>query len=133
MKIRYEDGTKSPGFRYWLAKLIWPEVESTYKAMLGYIDRNDALTKSNKELMEEMRTGHLVSLSQLTEFTRITQEHAKLNDQQNAIVVFLRDNFPGVGDGKYAGMQFSEMVVAIIRECQIQTYQDPKLFPFKQD
>src|SRR5580658_9943447 len=66
-----------------------------------------ALTKSNKELMEEQRAGKSVSPSQLAEFTRITQEHAELNKQQNAITVFLRDNFPGVKAGKYAGMQVS--------------------------
>lgn len=77
-----------------------------------------ALRKVNNELLAEQREGKYVSPSQLAEFIRITQEHAKLNDQQNAIVVFLRDNFPSVGAGKYAGMQFSEMVIAILRECQ---------------
>ena len=79
---------------------------------------NIRLTESNKELMDEAKNNHSMDASQLAEFTRITQEHAKLNDQQNAITVFLRDNFPGVKAGKYAGMQFSEMVVAIIRENQ---------------
>lgn len=78
----------------------------------------ETLTKSNRELMAEQKEGKSISPSQLAEFTRITQEHAKLNNQQNAIVVFLRDNFPGVTAGKYAGMQLSEMVIAIIRECQ---------------
>ena len=123
MRVTYDDdtklpGTRLPGFRYHLARWIWPTIGVTYDALLEAQRRNEALTKSNKELMEEMKSGHSISPSQLVEFTRITQEHAKLNDQQNAVTVFLRDNFPSVGAGKYAGMQFSEMVIAILRECQ---------------
>jgi hypothetical protein len=111
-----QDGTIAPGPRYRLAKWIWPAIGITYEALLESQRRVEELTKSNKELMEDMKACIQISPSQLVEFTRITQEHAKLNDQQNAITVFLRDNFPGVKAGKYAGMQFSEMVVAIIRE-----------------
>jgi hypothetical protein len=114
----YQDGNKLPGFRYWLAKLIWPEIGKTYEALLESQRRQEALTKSNKELMDEAKSSHSMSDSQLAEFTRITQEHTKLNDQHNAVIIFLRDHLPGVFAGRYAGMQFSEMVITVIREGQ---------------
>ena len=74
------------------------------------------LRKSNSELMAEQRDGVAVSPSQLAEFKRIVAEHTVLNEEQNRLITYLRNTFPGVATGQYAGMNITQMVMTIIRE-----------------
>jgi|SRR5271155_2182327 len=74
------------------------------------------LRESNSELMKEQASGVTVSPAQLAEYGRIVVEHTRLNEDQNKLVVYLRETFPGVGAGRYAGMDLAQMVKTIIRE-----------------
>ena len=71
------------------------------------------LRKHNSELMAELRDGTTVTESQLTEYKRVIQEHLKLNEEQNNVVAYIRDNDPTVL-GKYSS--FSSMVIGLIEQ-----------------
>jgi hypothetical protein len=81
-----------------------------------YLGTITKLRKSNSELIKEQAEGQYVSPSQLTEYNRIVGEHAALNEDRNKLIAHLRDTYPGVISGRYAGMDLTGMVTAIIRE-----------------
>jgi hypothetical protein len=81
-----------------------------------YTDIIAKLQKSNSELIKEQAEGITVAPSQLAEFKRITMEHAVLNEDRNKLISHLRDTYPGVVAGRYAGLDLCGMVTAIIRE-----------------
>lgn len=72
------------------------------------------LRKHNSEMMTELRDGTTVTETQLTEFRRITQEHLKLNEEQNNVITYIRDDpyfkqYLGKHDS------FSQLLLAILK------------------
>lgn len=76
---------------------------------------NAKLMASNQELMNEQKSGRVVSRSQYDEFQRIVREHVTLNDEVNNVVMFLRENVPQFRDGRYTGLSFSQFVINILK------------------
>ena len=71
------------------------------------------LRKHNSELMKELAEGTTVERSQLAEYKRVVQEHLKLNEEQNNITVYIRNNFPEILDGRFSS--FSQMVIGLLK------------------
>lgn len=71
------------------------------------------LTKSNSSLIADLNTGLTITTSQRDEYNRIVQEHKVLNEQQNEVMVYLRNYFPTMLDGRYSS--FSTLVIAILK------------------
>ena len=76
-------------------------------------DRVKKLTKANSSLIADLNTGLTITVSQRDEYNRIVQEHKVLNEQQNEVMVYLRNYFPTMLDGRYSS--FSALVIAILK------------------
>lgn len=76
-------------------------------------DRVKKLTKANSSLIADLNTGLTITTYQRDEYNRIVQEHKVLNEQQNEIIVYLRDYLPTMLDWRYSS--FSALVIAILK------------------
>ena len=76
-------------------------------------DRVKKLTKANSSLIADIKNGLTITVSQRDEYNRIVQEHKVLNEQQNEVMVYLRNYFPTMLDGRYSS--FSALVIAILK------------------
>ena len=76
-------------------------------------DRVKKLTKANSSLIADIKNGLTITVSQRDEYNRIVQEHKVLNEQQNEVMVYLRNYFPTMLDGRYSS--FSTLVIAILK------------------
>lgn len=82
----------------------------TVEHMKGQVKK---LTKSNSSLIADLNTGLTITTSQRDEYNRIVQEHKVLNEQQNEVVAFIRENFPSYTSGQFNS--FSELVIGTIK------------------
>lgn len=86
-------------------------------------DRVKKLTKANSSLIADLNTGLTITTSQRDEYNRIVQEHKVLNEQQNEVVAFLRDNFRYLMNGQFNS--FSQLVIGVVkRDMRPPTRQD---------
>ena len=76
-------------------------------------DRVKKLTKANSSLIADIKNGLTITVSQRDEYNRIVQDHKVLNEQQNEVVAFIRENFPSYTSGQFNS--FSELVIGTIK------------------
>ncbi len=102
-------------FNYWelaLAFAMWAIV--FYLAGRQHMkDRVKKLTKANSSLIADLNTGLTITTSQRDEYNRIVQEHKVLNEQQNEVIVFIRENFRYLMDGRFTS--FSQLVIGVVK------------------
>lgn len=75
--------------------------------------RVDKLTKANSSLIADLNTGLTLTPQQRDDNARIVQEHIKLNEEQNNVIVYIRDNHKEYLDGRFTS--FSQLVIALIK------------------
>lgn len=87
-------------------------VIGTCYGVIGSKSTIKKLRKSNSSLMADLSTGLTITTSQRDEYNRIVQEHKVLNEQQNEVVVYIRNNYPQMLTGHPS---FSALVIATLK------------------
>ncbi len=95
--------------RAYIAHRLHPE---HYRDMGDLKDRNADLHGQ----VQAQQSATSITPDELKEISRMREEYTRLCKEQAEIVVYLRDNVPELGTGKYAAMSFSQMIIQLIRE-----------------
>jgi hypothetical protein len=101
------------GYLYGFICAVVGLVVGTCYGVIGSKSTIKKLRKSNSSLIADLSTGLTITTSQRDEYNRIVQEHKVLNEEQNNIIVYLRDSVPTMLDGRYNS--FSTLVIAILK------------------
>lgn len=98
---------------------MFDTIRKTIAAVIYPEGSDKRLKERNKDLKAELDAylhGAVITDQQAKDIQRIGREHYTLNSEQNAIVVYIRDNFrQEMESGQFSGMSFSEMVIVLLK------------------
>jgi len=93
----------------WALKDLITRLEGEVKTLMA---RNADLSTQ----CEELRASKPISAYERQEILRITQEHRGLNDTQNAIVIWLRENRQKeISEGQHTGRGLASVVIGYLQ------------------
>jgi hypothetical protein len=92
-----------------------------FKGRAALLRELAALRDLNKDLDGQVRDAlkrKAITPAELEEFTRLRAEHTALTKTQTEITVFLRNNYPEMMQGAFAGQTLSQIVCGLLGQAK---------------